>query len=226
MQPRISLLTKAIKQLKFTESLRKKLIDSLGLPLRELIDMILESLIYCDISTNESIQLINSLLQIRYTVDKSILNSDSKLMLETYPLVVKFLHLIDRLDSNVFECLAVTIRDTFHFFQVFFKSHQMMNELINHLNNDDATNNDLFFNKLISNYLNCNELWYIEIVSHSLTFQEYLTNELQNCSSCTNNNDLTSSNIINSETFQQFIIKRKQRLLNDSIINKFTSYII
>ena len=215
MQPRISLLTKAIKQLKFTESLRKKLIDSLGLPLRELIDMILESLIYCDISTNESIQLINSLLQIRYTVDKSILNSDSKLMLETYPLVVKFLHLIDRLDSNVFECLAVTIRDTFHFFQVFFKSHQMMNELINHLNNDDATNNDLFFNKLISNYLNCNELWYIEIVSHSLTFQEYLTNELQNCSSCTNNNDLTSSNIINSETFQQFIIKRKQRLLND-----------
>lgn len=226
MQPRVSLLTKAFTQLKFTESLRKKLIESLGCPLRELIDMILESLIYCDISTDELHQLINSLLQIRQTVESAIIQSNSNQMFKTYPQAVRFLHMIDQLDSDVFESLAGTIRDTFHFFQVFFKSHQMMNELMEHLDRNEENDKDYFFNQLTTNYLNCNELWYIEIISHSMTFQEYLTCELQIYSKGTDNEYLTSSSIINSKMFQQFVKKRKKRLLNESIIKKFTSHII
>ncbi|KAG0672609.1 hypothetical protein C6P45_000040 [Maudiozyma exigua] len=226
MQPRVSLLTKAFKQLKFTESIRKKLIDSLGFPLRELIDTILESLIYCDTPTSELYLLIKSLLQMRDTVEIAISGSDSKQMIETYTLAIRFLGMIDQLDPEIFESLAGTIRDTFHFFQVFFKSYQMMSELVKHLEENKECKTDPFFNQLTTKYLNCNEQWYVEIISHSMMFQEYLTNELQIYSRGTDDEYLTSSRIINSETFQQFITKRKQRLLNESIVNKFSSYII
>ncbi|SMN22563.1 similar to Naumovozyma castellii NCAS_0H01340 hypothetical protein [Maudiozyma saulgeensis] len=204
----------------FIHRLTRCLVDSLAKPLSELIDILLESMIYTNHTRHHA--LINFLLNIRETMETW--GSQRKKVLNTYALIVKFLETIDQLNNNMLQSLELTIKQCFHFFKNFFDSYQMFHNLINHMDNEKNLNETKFVSS-IKSFISFNKQWYIDLMIRSSGYKEFLLTKIKIFSNNINGIDHRNS-IIESDLFKKFLLKRKQRLLAESLINKYRSCII
>jgi len=201
----------------FSRKLTRCLVESLVRPLRELIDILLESLIYTNRHRHRT--LVNVLLNIRENIKSS--NVDARRLTDTYELIVMFLEEIDQLNSRTLQSLELIIKQCFHFFKSFFESFQLFHTLDEHIHNNKNLNDKRFVLSM-KEFVTFNKQWYIELMIHSSGYKEFLSTKNQILPNSNNHPDI----IIESDLFKSFLSKRKQRLLTESLVNRYRSCII
>lgn len=200
-----------------------RLVASLALPLRELTDSLLESLIYSCGSAGPAPahirSLVGPLLGIRETL--AVRRPTPQSIARAHLLSLEFLALTDRLSDNTLRALQPTIETHFPFFQDFWDAYRQLDALVAHLQQHGPLDSPEF-TQAVHSYTAHNRRWHRALMRESTSYREFLLTQLRIYANGTAHiADSHCAAIIASDLFGEFHLRRKQRLLATALVNKY-----
>lgn len=206
---------------KYASTTTNRLVDSIAKPLAELVDTLLESLIYSSGSHahSQTHPLCGSLLVIRETLHSPDISPQS--ISHVYHLALNFLTLIDCLNEQTLRRIQSTIESYFGFFHDFWESYRMFDALLHYIKSGRPTDNTTF-TRALREFHTFNRRWNRALMRESMSYREFLLTRLRIYANDTSHiADSHCAQIIASDLFREFHTKRKQRLLTTSLVNKY-----